>query len=159
MKTKNSKTVNEEISKLINKEKQARIKLEAQRRLNLSYKKQKVSPEYNKELLKAYNKLNKARAKEQAKRTIKRVELSQQYQNAPIRTSINQANLQMQQANKRANIIGNLYTKAERMENFGLSINELPLLHALEYERAKRCTVSNKYLINTEKSVTDSFPS
>jgi len=62
------------------------------------------------------------------------------------------------QSTKRQGVIRYVMGKAERMEQRFASADEVPFLRNLESARAEVLTVSNKWLENQEKSVTDSFP-
>ena len=120
-------------------------KLEAQKRLGTN-------------LTSEIEKYQKAKQKAEARKLLKSYILEQQIKKRPVQAILEQQALVRQQAQRRQQIIGNVNSRAERIEIWATSLNEIPLLHAMEYERARRCTPPNNFLIKTENDVARSFP-
>lgn len=55
-------------------------------------------------------------------------------------------------------VIRSIGSRAEKIEQQLVGINEVPFLNNLERTRARVLSLNNKWLRNVEKSVTDSFP-
>jgi hypothetical protein len=63
-----------------------------------------------------------------------------------------------QQAQKRQGVIRSIGSKAEKLEIWAVTRNEVPMLMNMEKARQDVLTPPDKWLENVERSVTDSFP-
>jgi hypothetical protein len=143
-------------------------KLSQKQKINLA--KEQARKKLNIPVQEAISKYNKKIQLRNAKLEIERL------RRGNIPNTLNQASIQQIQANRRSNIIGNLYSKAEQLELWAVNLDEQPLLYAMEKERGRLatpndrafsnlirnaqniCTPNNLNLKNFEKSVTDSLP-
>lgn len=112
-------------------------------------KKQITTPFQLKKLKQKYN-------IEQAKKSAK-LELEKQ-KRGQVQTSVLQASVQQAKANQRQRIIGNVYSKAEQMELWAVSLNETPLLHSMETVRMNQTTPPDRSMTRIIKEISDSFP-
>jgi len=76
----------------------------------------------------------------------------------PISGSVQLASIQQQQSRRRQRFVDIMGSRAEQLEIQAVSFDEVPMLHDMERQRSRKTTVSNRFLNDTEKGVTDSFP-
>jgi hypothetical protein len=109
-----------------------------------------------KETIKAQE--QKQRAAYFKKQAIKQLRLRKLGILAPIASTASELQSQISESQKREGIIRELGSKAERIERQITGFNEVGFLNNLESARMKALTISNGWLQNQEKSITDSFP-
>ena len=61
-------------------------------------------------------------------------------------------------ANQRNRKMGIMASRAERLELEAVSLDEVPLLHTMERERTRLSTPPDRFIVQTERMATDSFP-
>jgi hypothetical protein len=74
------------------------------------------------------------------------------------KTNIQKVAYQQAQANRRSNIIGNLYNRAESMEMWAVNLDEVPLLNAMETTRQNMTSPPNRRMTEIIDSTAFSFP-
>ncbi len=109
-------------------------------------------------LTEVITKYKKRQEQIQAKKEFKRYLIRKQFEQAPVSSTIQQQQIISQRARQRQRIMGTIGSRAERLELWGLSINETPLLHNIENQRMRACSPPNRFIEGTERSVTNSFP-
>lgn len=77
---------------------------------------------------------------------------------APIAESLQQAQAQQIQGQRREGFIRQIGSKAERIENQMLSINEVPFLRNMESARARVLSPPNQWLRDVERQATMEMP-
>jgi hypothetical protein len=116
--------------------------------------KQNKNPKIREQLLK----LRESSRKAELKGKIQGLRRSEAYRNAPISSSlqsVGQVQAQAVQSQRKFQMLG---SRAERIENYLTSINEVPFLHTMEKERGKQCTPPDKWILNIERNAALSMP-
>jgi len=70
----------------------------------------------------------------------------------------NLQHISRQQSQVRSRAIGFMGSRAEQLEIQMVNLNEVPLLHRMESERIRLTSPPDKYIEETERSITRSFP-
>ena len=94
----------------------------------------------------------------EAQKRLNQIESQRRFNQSPVGESLRQVNYQQIEALKRNRALNMLGSEAERLELEALSINEVPYLYGVERQRQNACTPPNRFLIENEREVTDSFP-
>lgn len=115
-------------------------------------KKNKKALNVNYQTSKLLNQQKIKAVKQQAKANAQRI------QRGNTTYSVQSAVRQQAQSNQRSGSIGILGGRAEQLEIEFCSLDEVPFLNSLENVRMRLASPNNRYLINVEKEVTDSFP-
>lgn len=94
----------------------------------------------------------------EAKKQFGALQAERQFRQAPIRTQLQQVGEQQQLAQRRQRRFSAMTERAEALEIEAVTLDEVPLIRDMERQRMRKTMVSDKFLIDTEKEVTDSFP-
>ena len=96
--------------------------------------------------------------KNRYKKALRRAIIQRQLEVAPVSTSLQIQQQISQQAGQRQRFVNGATSRAERLELWGLSLNEIPILREQEQGRMFMTSPPDRWMTRTIKSVTDEFP-